>query len=637
MPSNNSETNHAFKLFLSKAEADLSNLIKKNPEVYLKESLYQPAEFEIHIHSNAQSTSKDDDDPWQDFKQFKMGDRISIGFAASNSKDREFNREKSEPNLFKGEITAFEADFDEDSKIDIIVRGRDISHRLYRGRHNRTFTNMTDTAILEDITRECGIESELEDSGKTHEHMYQVNQTNIEFLRERAAKIGFELFVQNSVLYFRQPSKESNEPLKLKWTTDFKSLKVRKDSAEQVESVEVRGWDYSQKRLISQTATNSKSIAFTNMKSPSKMPVVDQPIADDEEAREVAQAACNQIGGKYICLEAKADGNPEIRPGKIVELVGIGPYSGGYYVTETCHIYNKDGYSTEFSVCECPPVNLLSTSFPKTFPMVGIVTNNRDPKGEGRVKVNLPLLAKDRDTNWARVVSPGAGNNRGSYCLPEVDDEVFVAFEHGNINLPYILGGLWNGIDKTPEDINNTIGEDGKVRLRTIKTRTGHMIQFVEEGKSTGIYITTKENQCVYLNDSEGSIDITTSGKINLNAQGEFRAGVGLSGVELPSAINIEGKLPVNISSASGGINISSTFGPIDIVSTAMCPINISSSGGINLVSSSYITMVAPTINMASPSIVTEVLPVPNPNATAAAVTAAGVSTVANKPPIPPG
>ncbi|MHC5832550.1 MAG: phage baseplate assembly protein V, partial [Nostoc sp.] len=89
--------------------------------------------------------------------------------------------------------------------------------------------------------------------------------------------------------------------------------------------------------------------------------------------------------------------------------------------------------------------------------LVGIVTNNKDPKGLGRVKVQFPTLTEEHTSNWARVVAPGAGNNRGFDCLPEIRDEVLVGFEHGDIHRPYIIGGVWNGEDASPENVNDAI------------------------------------------------------------------------------------------------------------------------------------------------------------------------------------
>ncbi len=89
--------------------------------------------------------------------------------------------------------------------------------------------------------------------------------------------------------------------------------------------------------------------------------------------------------------------------------------------------------------------------------VVGVVTNNKDDEGLCRVKVKFPWLVDDDESYWARLVSPMAGKERGIVFLPEVEDEVLVVFEHGDVNRPYILGALWNGEDKPPET------SDGKI------------------------------------------------------------------------------------------------------------------------------------------------------------------------------
>lgn len=116
--------------------------------------------------------------------------------------------------------------------------------------------------------------------------------------------------------------------------------------------------------------------------------------------------------------------------------------------------------------------------------VIGIVTNNRDPDDDplkrGMVKVRFPWLANDEESKegaesfWARIASPMAGGDRGMYFLPEVDDEVLVAFAHGDINSPYIIGSLWNGVDKPPSEKD----EDEKNDLRVIKSRSGHKVIF---------------------------------------------------------------------------------------------------------------------------------------------------------------
>jgi len=102
------------------------------------------------------------------------------------------------------------------------------------------------------------------------------------------------------------------------------------------------------------------------------------------------------------------------------------------------------------------------------------VTNNKDEEGLGRVKVTFAWLAENDESNWARIATMMAGNDRGSYFLPEVGDEVLIAFEQGSIStFLHVIGSLWNGKDKVHET-----NSDGKNNLRVIKSRSGHKIIF---------------------------------------------------------------------------------------------------------------------------------------------------------------
>ncbi|MBW4507260.1 MAG: VgrG-related protein [Scytonematopsis contorta HA4267-MV1] len=505
-------------------------------QIFVEESLHQPGMFTLVLRNDYQVGSQNDK-PWKYQDLLQIGKPITIGFSSSTSKDSTFDKEK-QGEVLQGEITAIDIHFTEKTQAPIIVRGYDTSHRLHRGRYNRSFQNMTDGDIVDKIAKEVGIEiEEIDKNGVPHDYVFQENQTNMEFLRERAKRNGFELFVQDGKLNFRKPKADGKDKeLTLKWLADIRSFHVRMTSAEQVKEVEVRGWDYSQKRTMISTAKteqvltqtqngkgSARSTAFNGKGGanvPPKMIVVDQPFFNPKEGDRIAQAVCDEIGGQFISADAKAEGNPKIRPGKVVKLEGMGAYSGKYYITETRHAYQERVYTTEFCIRGLRGADILTTMAPQshlqpgqTF-LVGIVTDNQDPKGWGRVKVKFPTLSEEHSSNWARVVSIGAAKGRGFDCLPEIDDEVLVAFEHGDIHRPYIIGGVWNGKDTPPTPVEDSVA-NSKVRLRTFKTRTGSKLQFVEEAKGTstaGIYIETAGGHKLHINDSNNTIEIKTKG-----------------------------------------------------------------------------------------------------------------------------
>jgi len=173
------------------------------------------------------------------------------------------------------------------------------------------------------------------------------------------------------------------------------------------------------------------------------------------------------------------------------------------------------------------PEMLVASDAPPGFAgvAVGIVTNNKDDEKRGRVKVKLPWLSEDDESDWLRVVTPMAGNERGCYFLPEVDDEVLVAFDHRDPQCAYVLGSLWNGKDKPPE--NN---DDGKNNKRTLKSRSGHLIrlddtdnaakiEIVAAGGKNSIVIDAQANTITIQADADLVIQ-SANGKLKLSGNG---------------------------------------------------------------------------------------------------------------------
>lgn len=146
--------------------------------------------------------------------------------------------------------------------------------------------------------------------------------------------------------------------------------------------------------------------------------------------------------------------------------------------------------------------------------VIGIVTNNQDPEAMGRIKVKFPWLSDVDESFWARIASPMAGQNRGLFFLPEVEDEVLVAFEHGDIRFPYVVGSLWNGKDTPPVD-----NGDGKNNIRIIRSRSGHVIRLNdEEGNETIEVVDKTEKNSIIIDTAKNTITITTDQDIAITA-----------------------------------------------------------------------------------------------------------------------
>ena len=186
--------------------------------------------------------------------------------------------------------------------------------------------------------------------------------------------------------------------------------------------------------------------------------------------------------------------------------------------------------------------------------VIGIVTNNQDPDELGRVKVKFPWLSDADESAWARVAVLMAGKERGTYFLPEVEDEVLVAFEHGDLRFPYVIGSLWNGKDAPPAK-----NEDGKNNVRLIKSRSGHVIRLTDEdgkekieivdksGKNSLTFdtasntLTIKADKDIVLSAANGTIKLDAQ-KLELksSADAKIEAGAGMD-VKASGQMTIKG------------------------------------------------------------------------------------------------
>lgn len=145
--------------------------------------------------------------------------------------------------------------------------------------------------------------------------------------------------------------------------------------------------------------------------------------------------------------------------------------------------------------------------------VIGVVTNNEDPDNQGRVKVKFPWLADNEESTWARLVVPMAGKERGFFFIPEVDDEVVVAFEHGQADRPYVLGSLWNGVDLPPTDAGD--GRDQRV----LKSRSGHILRLGDKDGEEKVEIIDKTgNNKIIIDTSGNTITISSDKDIELKA-----------------------------------------------------------------------------------------------------------------------
>jgi phage protein D len=539
-------------------------------EVVVDQSLHLPSMFTLRLYSH--------DMRWLEAPFFREGKKVEVYYG-----------EQPPVKLLSGKIAGLEPELGEEEPI-LVVRGYDMSHTLYRGRHRRSFNQVTDADLVRQLAGEAKLTPGLIDpTPQVHEYVFQNNQTNAEFLLERARRVGYELWLEDDELHFRKPGpngRAARAAIRLAWGDNLRSFRPRLSTAEQVNEVEVRGWDPKRKREVVGSARRGDGAPEIGVQGTgadiarsawgeAKIAVVDQFVRSPSEAEALAQATLDELASVFVEAEGTCDANTDITPGRQVELDGVGRrFNGTYYVTRVVHEWGRDGgMVTHFTVSgrrDRGVWSLLEESAPRPVGLgvvIGVVTNNRDPEEMGRVRVKFPWLSDREESAWARVVSPTAGSRRGLFWLPEVDDEVLVAFEHGDVHRPFVVGALWNGQDKTPMNASEAVGGDGKVNKRIVKSRSGHTILLDDTSGAEEITIVDKTgNNKIVLHSPDNSMRIAVQGDLTIEAQGKItlkaQRGVDVSSqadvkVDAVQGVDVSSKAKVTVA-GQGGAELSS-------------------------------------------------------------------------------
>lgn len=460
--------------------------------------------------------------------------------------------------IFKGEITSIEPDFADGGLATFIVRGFDKSYRLHRESKTKAWLNTKDSDIASAVASNAGLSAQVEATSEVFKHVYQHAQSDMEFLRERAERIGYEFFVQDQKLYFRKPD-PTGSAVDLEWGTNLESFHPRLTVSDQVNEVSVQGWDIKKKEPIIGTANSSKTspeigtngwggkVAQTAVSAAKKIQVR-QHVQSQSDANTVAKAILNEINSGFVEAEGVVRQGSNLKAGMLVNIKNVGTKFGGKYkLTSVRHVYGTHGqFITYFKVEGARPQiisALLKDDEPKSNGWAGVVpavvTNNKDDENDwGHIKVKYPWLDQSSESFWARLTGPGFGADRGIYFLPEVNDEVLVAFEQGDFNRPYIIGGLFNGKDKAAAPLTDVV-KSGKVETRLIRTRAGHVIRLTDKSGEEKIeVIDCKSETTITMDTANKEIKVTSTGDIKFEADGN---------ISFTSKKNVEIKATQNI------------------------------------------------------------------------------------------
>ena len=187
--------------------------------------------------------------------------------------------------------------------------------------------------------------------------------------------------------------------------------------------------------------------------------------------------------------------------------------------------------------------------------VVGLVSDLNDEANLGRVRVRFPHLG-GTESDWARLSSPMAGSGRGTFFRPEKDDEVLVAFEHGDPRRPYVLGSLWSQVDQPPPDD----GQKTENNWRFIQSRSGHILRFDDTPGAERIDIIDKDGtRRIVIDSANRKIQIlcdAAAGDIEIKAPAsDVRIEAATITVKATTSLTLESDGVVTIKGATVNIN----------------------------------------------------------------------------------
>jgi phage protein D len=277
----------------------------------------------------------------------------------------------SPKSIFKGEIVGLEPSYKGGGKTTILIRAVNKMHMLLRKRQSLTFTDKTDEQILKQVVSSAGLNLKWKhEKTITYKHVYQHNQTDLEFLRMRAARLGCHVWCVGDDIMCQFPDLNASSGIKLAVDKDgdvqLRSFSPRLSSAGIVKKVTVKGWNPETKELITGEATaKSSPLGSKNAKSASGKHgnedsfQVDSPIWSKEEADALAMGRLSDLSLTYMTGEAEVTGNAEFDLGKTVEIQanasGKDPFNGKYYIMGLTHRHtipkaNDGGYVTHLKL-----------------------------------------------------------------------------------------------------------------------------------------------------------------------------------------------------------------------------------------------------------------------------------------------
>jgi len=444
------------------------------------------------------------------------------------------------------------------------------------GHNSRYFRDQTDSDVLDDIIGQNGLQSDVEATTLQQPEMVQFECSDWDFVLTRAEVLGKICTINDGKLTIKAPDATQTPALTLQYGATLLEFDAEMDARTQFKSVKSQGWQVSEQSLLENEDSTSTFPDAGNI-SPDDLAAVHgtDPLTQthtgnlpEGELQEWTKARLLRSRLAKVRGRGRFQGYAPIQPGQMVKLQGVGArFEGVVFVSAIRHEIAEGNWTTDaqfgldpewfaqrYEVSHTPAAALIPAI---SGLHIGVVTQlENDPAGEHRIMVRLPVISPDDEGIWARIATLDAGNNRGSFFRPEIDDEVIVGFLNNDPRHPVVLGACNSSAKPAPLEAKDDNHEKGFV------TRSGMKWLFNDEHKNIlletpdGNKITISgEDKAIAMEDQNGNkitmdntgITLESAKDIVLKATGDIKA----EGINITISANASSEL-----SASGSTTI---------------------------------------------------------------------------------
>ena len=513
---------------------------------------------------------------------FEPGNKIEI-FAGYDSDNKP---------LFKGIIIKHSLKIRENGQSEIHIECKDQTIRMTVGRHSRYFpAGQTDKQIMDsliDLYR--GIDKEVEATTPTHKELVQYHCSDWDFLLSRADINGKLVLVDDGKITVKAPTTSGSEEVSVLYGATILEFEGEMDARNQWSKVASRSWDFAGQSLAT-AETSSGPTSFQehgNLSGATLAQTIGLNQYELLHSGEIPQPELQawtdaaMIKSRLAKIRGRVKVNvgiPTIKPGKLIKLDGLGRrFNGKAYITGIRHIIGEGKWDVHIQFGLSPDWFAHRENIPDfpagghLPPIVGlqigkVVKLENDPDGEHRIQVKIPVLDNEAEGIWARIACLDAGNERGTFFRPEIDDEVVLGFLQQDPRDPIVLGMLNSSNKPAPlvaQDVNHEKGifTRSKMEIRfnddtktiTIKTPAGNMITVDEAEKA--ITIVDQNKNKIEMNpdginvNSPKKIQVEAGTDMNLKAQANLTIDATNITIKAKTQLNAEGASKANFKSS---------------------------------------------------------------------------------------